>query len=415
MAKRKQTKSRTQVAGQLAATSEKFLAGFSGWIGKTFRHQSKDFNILLGITLVLVAVGTMMVLSASYVDAVKSGGGAYSIFLKQGLAAIAGLLLMGFASRVPSFGLQKLAQPFFVFALGLQVAVLAIGTASKGNKNWINIFGLSIQPSEFLKLAMVIYISALLARRDAELDIPKRTWFPALGVGVVAMVLVIAGSDLGTVIIMFLMVLVQLSVAGMPRRIVGTLTGLAAVVIPIAVNSNASRAARVAAWLNPSAPDPNDVNWQSKHGIWALASGGLGGTGLGESKMKWSWIPEVENDFIFAIIGEELGLVGAIVVIALFIGLGFALIKIIMNTHGKFERYVVMGVLAWIVIQAIINIAVVIGFLPVLGVPLPLISSGGSSLLSTLAAIGIALGVERQNSQAPLRRKPIARKAPARR
>jgi cell division protein FtsW (lipid II flippase) len=158
------------------------------------------------------------------------------------------------------------------------------------------------------------------------------------------------------------------------------------------------------AWLNPSAPDPLDVNWQSKHGVWALAAGGIGGTGFGDSKMKWSWIPEVENDFIFAIIGEEFGLVGAIVVIGLFITLGFVLIKITLKTRGVYERYILVGIMGWIVLQAMVNIAVVLNFLPVLGVPLPLISSGGSSLLSTLAAIGVVLGIERRNSVAPIAR-----------
>jgi len=176
------------------------------------------------------------------------------------------------------------------------------------------------------------------------------------------------------------------------------------VIIPVAVNISSSRRARVLAWLNPSAPDPLDVNWQSKHGVWALAAGGVSGTGFGDSKMKWSWIPEVENDFIFAIIGEEFGLIGAVVVIGLFVMLGFVLVKIILKTPGSYERYVLIGIMGWIVLQALVNIAVVLNFLPVLGVPLPLISSGGSSLLSTLAAIGVALGIERRNSAAPMRR-----------
>jgi cell division protein FtsW (lipid II flippase) len=225
------------------------------------------------------------------------------------------------------------------------------------------------------------------------------------------MVAVFAGSDLGTVIIMFLIVLVQLSIAGMPRRLVGFIAGLAAVAVPIAINLSSSRRARVLAWLNPSAPDPLDVNWQSKHGVWALAAGGVGGTGFGDSKMKWSWIPEVENDFIFAIIGEEFGLVGAVLVTALFIALGFILIKITMKTPGEYERYILIGIMAWIVLQAMVNIAVVLNFLPVLGVPLPLISSGGSSLLATLAAIGVALGIERRNSAAPIsRRRQVVRR-----
>jgi cell division protein FtsW (lipid II flippase) len=312
---------------------------------------------------------------------------------------------MGIISRFPMGAIQKLTRPFFLTVMALQGAVLLIGTAVNGNKNWISVFGLfSLQPSEFLKLAMILNIAIFLARREHIMTDPTKTWWPAFGNGILAMGAVILGSDLGTVIVMFLIVMVQLSIAGMPRRLVGFIAGLAVVAIPVAVNISASRRARVMAWLNPGAPDPLDVNWQAKHGVWALAAGGVSGTGFGDSKMKWSWIPEVENDFIFAIIGEEFGLIGAVVVIGLFVMLGFVLVKIILKTPGTYERYVLIGIMGWIVLQALVNIAVVLNFLPVLGVPLPLISSGGSSLLATLAAIGVALGIERRNTAAPMAR-----------
>ncbi|MEY4618489.1 MAG: hypothetical protein RL101_675 [Actinomycetota bacterium] len=401
---------KSAISGRLAEVSEGALAKFGKWLAGTFRNQSREFNQLLSITVILVIFGSMMVLSASYVDALKAGNSAYSIFGKQLLAAVAGLFGMGLISRLPLAALKNLTRPFFLAALALQGAVLLIGTAVNGNKNWISVFGLfSLQPSEFLKLAMIMNIALFLTRRDHELTDPTRTWWPAFGNGIIAMVAVIAGSDLGTVIVMFLIVMVQLSIAGMPRRLVGFIAGLAVVAIPIAINMSASRRARVLAWLNPSAPDPLDVNWQAKHGVWALAAGGVSGTGFGDSKMKWSWIPEVENDFIFAIIGEEFGLIGAAVVIALFVMLGFILVKITLKSQSNYERYILIGIMAWIVLQALVNIAVVLNFLPVLGVPLPLISSGGSSLLATLAAIGVALGIERRNSQQPLARKRTAR------
>ena len=137
------------------------------------------------------------------------------------------------------------------------------------------------------------------------------------------------------------------------------------------------------------------VRWQYEHGTWALASGGIWGTGLGRSKLKWSWIPEVENDFIFAVIGEELWLIGAMVVILLFLALGLTMFSIAKNQTNLFSRNLVVGVMLWVVFQGLINISVVLGLLPVLGVPLPLISAGGSSLISTLAAIGVVLAVER--------------------
>ena len=158
-----------------------------------------------------------------------------------------------------------------------------------------------------------------------------------------------------------------------------------------------SRVGRIMAWLNPSAPDPNDYNWQPIHGEYAIAAGGIFGSGLGESKMKWSWIPEVENDFIFAVIAEELGLIGALVVIALFVVLAFSLLHIMQRTQDFFSRTVVAAIMLWLVFQALINIAVVLRLLPVLGVPLPLISAGGSSLISALTAIGVVLAIEREN------------------
>jgi cell division protein FtsW (lipid II flippase) len=165
------------------------------------------------------------------------------------------------------------------------------------------------------------------------------------------------------------------------------------------------------AWLNPNAPDPNGYNWQSEHGMWALSAGRIFGAGLGESKMKWSWIPEVENDFIFAIIGEELGLVGALVVIALFGALTIFFLNIYNRTSDLFSKYVVGAIMLWIIFQALVNIAVVLRLLPVLGVPLPLISAGGSSLVATLAGIGIVLSIERENHAKPA---PAKRATPRR-
>jgi len=161
------------------------------------------------------------------------------------------------------------------------------------------------------------------------------------------------------------------------------------------IMSSPSRRIRFEAWLNPEGADPMGVRWQFEHGTWALASGGIFGTGLGRSKLKWSWIPEVENDFIFAVIGEELGLVGAGAVILLFFAIGLVLFAIVRLQTDTFNRNVVVGVMFWIVMQAFINIGVVLGLFPVLGVPLPLISAGGSSLIATMLAIGVVLAAER--------------------
>jgi cell division protein FtsW (lipid II flippase) len=165
----------------------------------------------------------------------------------------------------------------------------------------------------------------------------------------------------------------------------------------LAAFSSGSRMARINAWLNPESASSDAFNWQYEHGTWALAAGGVFGVGLGNSKMKWSWIPEVENDFIFAVIGEELGFIGALVVIGIFALLISSLIGIMNRSNSVFGKVLIVGVIVWIVSQSAVNIAVVLGVLPVLGVPLPLISAGGSSLIATLGAIGLVLAIEKDN------------------
>ena len=378
-------------------------AALQGLFFKIYRSQSIYFYQLLGVTLFLVIFGLVMVLSASSIDSLKASNNSFAVFNKQAIVAIVGLVLMSVASIFPmNFWRGGGARVFFAGAMVLQVLVLFIGADINGNRNWIKIAGFAIQPSEFLKISVVLHVSAYLASRTRDFDIAK-TWYRAFAIMGAAMALVFFGKDLGTMIIMFVMFLGLLALAGLPMKLLRLVTLAAVVITPIAVNiGSGSRVGRITAWMNPSAPDPNGYNWQSEHGMWAISAGRIFGAGLGESKMKWSWIPEVENDFIFAVISEELGLIGALVVIALFVFLAITFFKIWQRTADDMSRYVVSGVMIWIIFQALINIAVVLRLLPVLGVPLPLISAGGSSLLTTLGAIGIVLAVERENHANPL-------------
>ena len=391
-------------AGQVTAKSADLVGqgvqGFFAWINNTFRGQSKEFNYLLGMIIALVVFGLVMVLSASYVVALSSNSDAYSIFGKQLISAILGFGLLGFMSRVPVRALQKIAPYFFLTFLVVQLLVLFVGTSVYGNKNWIKIFGLSVQPSEFLKVALILVISGMLYQRRDYFDDVVNTWVFPLAAMFVALVLVLGGKDLGTGMVMFGLSFVLMILAGMPTKLIWT------VLIPVLLvvgflASSGSRKARIVAWLNPDAPDPTDVGWQAKHGIWALAAGGFSGTGLGDSKMKWSWVPMIDNDYIFSVVGEELGLLGAATLIVLYVLLTLALVKILNRTDRLYEQFLMYGILAWIAIQSFINIGVVLNFLPVLGVPLPLISSGGTSLVATLMTLGIALGIERRNGSLP--------------
>ena len=368
---------------------------------KIFRAQSVEFYRLLGVTLFLVAFGVVMVLSASSIDSLVANSNSLWVFLKQFGFAIIGLLSLSIVSLLPVNRIRLGARPLFAITLVVQLLVFFIGKDVNGNRNWIDLFGfVTIQPSEFLKIAVILHVAAYLTSQQSYLDEP-RVWHRSLGMIGIAVFLVIIGKDLGTVIIMLIAFIGLLALAGMPNKLLKQVGLLLLVLIPAALMTSSSRMGRITAWLNPNAPDPLDYNWQAEHGMWAISAGRIFGAGLGESKMKWSWIPEVENDFIFAVIAEELGLIGALVVIALFVVLAFSLLRIMQRTQDFFSRTVVAAIMLWLVFQALINIAVVLRLLPVLGVPLPLISAGGSSLISALTAIGVVLAIERENHAAP--------------
>jgi cell division protein FtsW len=368
---------------------------------RVFKAQSIEFYRLLGITLFLVAFGLVMVLSASSIDSLVANNNSFEVAGRQLVFAAVGLVALSFVSLMSVEYIKSKAKLFFIGAMGLQLAVFFIGIDVNGNRNWIDIFGLfTIQPSEFLKVAVILHVSLYLSTQQQYLDDPK-VWQRAIVICAAAIALVLFGRDLGTGIIMLITFVGLMALAGMPSKLLNTVLLGILILTPLALMSSSSRMGRITAWLNPNGVDPLNYNWQSEHGMWALAAGRIFGAGLGESKMKWSWIPEVENDFIFAIIGEELGLVGALVVILLFVFLAFSLLRIMQRTNDPFRRNVVQGVMLWIVFQALVNIAVVLRLLPVLGVPLPLISAGGSSLISALTAVGVVLAIERENHSQP--------------
>ncbi len=400
---------RRTVAQNSRAQLNKVSTASSGFIRRVLNAQSRDFYLLISLTAFLTVFGVFMVLSSSFIDALKADNNAFSIFFKQSFSALLGFVALAVVSLFRVSSLRKLMIPFTAFWVILQLLVVLtpLGASINGNKNWIRIAGFTIQPSEFLKLAMILLVAQLIYSKQHELDDLKSSWLPVLLVPAGLMLTVLGGRDVGTVIVMTLILVGMAVFAGLPR-IVALLAGLVGVVlIPIVMRSSESRWGRVMAWLFPDAPDPNDYNWQTTHGIWAFAAGGIGGVGLGQSKLKWSWIPEAENDFIFAIIGEEMGLIGAIVVILLIIYMAILFIRIAMRTTDLFKRLVVLGIMLWISVQSFVNIAVVLTLLPVLGVPLPLISAGGSSMLASLLSIGVVLAIERENHELGTSRRRI--------
>jgi cell division protein FtsW len=389
------------------------------FFGRAFSAQSFAFNQTFWVTLFILVFGLVMVLSSSSIGAIKIDNNAFATFGHQILFAVIGFIAMAAASLMPrNFWLVNSTR-FFVIALGLQVLPLlpGIGVDINGNRSWIHVLpGITVQPSEFLKIAMILSIAEFLTkRRDWMLNHRAYAW-PALLRAFVAVALVIAGKDLGTTIVIAVIALVLVWLTGTPGAhmrvplVIAILGGTAALFF------GSSRIGRILEWASQSGDDmAYNYSWQSVHGIWALAAGQISGVGLGMSKLKWSWIPEVDNDYIFAIIGEELGMLGALMTIGLFVLLGYSLVRIALRSSDLFARTVTLGVATWITLQAFINIAVVLRILPVLGVPLPLISSGGSSLIAGLAAVGICLSFERENyalEGAPRRARPAMARSP---
>lgn len=365
----------------------------------TFRAQSRQFYLLLGLTILTVLFGLAMVASASAVDSYKETANAGSTFMRQGVFAVIGMALTAVISSLPVGLFRRTGLVALYITLGLQLATVLFGVEINGNRNWLDIGFTSIQPSEFLKLGLILAFANQLAQLSDDPIRNRQIWVRVFVYSVFALFLVaLLGKDMGTGVVMAVTLIGLFLIAGMPWAYFFGIALAGVLAAFVLVMATPSRLIRFSAWLNPGAADPLGVMWQYEKGTWALASGGIWGTGLGRSKLKWSWIPEVENDFIFAVIGEELGLIGAMFVILLFFALGLTMFSIAKRQNNEFSRNLVVGVMLWVVLQAFINISVVLGLLPVLGVPLPLISAGGSSLIATLAGIGIVLAVERDRT-----------------
>ena len=369
-------------------------------VQKVFGAETSAFFLLLGTTLFLVAFGLVMVLSSSSVeDGRSTGHDFFSSFTRQGLYALIGVPLLLLASRMPIGFWKKWAWPAVVGTSVLQLIVFApgIGYSFQGNSNWIRIGSFTAQPSELVKLALILWVSWILARKQSLLEDWKHVFLPIAPVAGVAIGLVLLGKDLGTALIMGAIVLGCLFYAGVRLRIIGVALVVAGVIALIFTQVGSSRTSRIGAFLSgcTKAADYRVDCWQTVHAWWGIASGGVFGSGLGESKVKWSWLPDADTDFIFAIIGDELGLIGAVLVLALFVLLAISFVRIIRTSTDPFAKIVTSGVMIWLIGQAFVNIAVVLGLLPVLGVPLPLISAGGSSLIASLVEIGVVLSFAR--------------------
>ncbi len=381
--------------GQRASTGPAAIVA----VKRIFAAETGNYFLLLGATLFLVVLGLVMVLSSSAVESYKSSGGFFNGFVRQVLFAAIGLPLMLVAARMPATFWKRWSGIFVIVAVALQALVVLtpLGTTRGGNRNWISLGTFTAQPSELVKVALVVWLGYTLTKKLQVIDNWRELLLPILPVAGLAILLVLVGGDLGTTIILASIVLGALFFAGVRLRYLALPVILASVFGLIAAFSTGSRQARTEAFLHgcTSLDQAGGICYQTIQGWWALASGGLFGVGLGNSTAKWSWLPEADNDFIFAIIGEELGLIGAIVVLALFVVIAISFVRIIRSNRDPFARITTSAIMVWIIGQAFVNIAVVLGILPVLGVPLPLISAGGSALITSMGAIGIVLSFAR--------------------
>ncbi|MEZ0490694.1 putative lipid II flippase FtsW [Kineococcus sp. TBRC 1896] len=362
-------------------------------------------HVLLATTSVLVVIGLVMVLSSSSVESLTEYGTPYFYFKNQAMYAVLGAIVLTVASRVPARTWRRLALPALVGAALLQLLVFVpgVGKVVNGNRNWIVLGGFQAQPSEAAKIALILALALALSRRRDCLGEPaKLLGAMALPVGL-TVGLVLLTRDLGTALIMMAVVVVMLWVAGIPGRwflLAGAVTAGVAV---LAVVTSENRMNRVSHWLSGAAStqDIRGLGWQPVQGQYALASGGFWGLGLGASREKWSWLPEAHNDFIFAIIGEELGLPGTLTILVLFGVIALVVMRLVRRSQDLYTKLAVAGIGAWILGQALINMGVVLSLLPVIGVPLPLISAGGSALVLTLLGIGVLLSFARAEPGAP--------------
>lgn len=357
---------------------------------------------LAAVVAVLNIIGLVMVLSASSVTSLNETGSAWTYFERQALWTVVGCIV---AFAVLHLRIERLRPYAFgavvVCGIGLvAVHIPGIGVSANGATRWIGVGPIQVQPSEVTKLAVILLVAHWLDRNAEHMAESRVVIRPMmLLLGCIA-VLVMAQPNLGTTIVICATVFVMLFAAGVPRRPLAGWAVVGTIGACVAAMGSAYRRTRVLSFLDPWA-DPKRAGYQLIQSRVGLASGGVFGVGLGASRAKWGFLPFAHTDFIFAIVGEELGLVGACVVIGGFIAFGLFGILVASRAESRFASAVAMGITAWITIQAFVNIGAVIGILPITGVPLPFLSYGGTSMVITLAAVGLLLNVARHPAPIP--------------
>jgi cell division protein FtsW len=366
-----------------------------------------SYHLLLACSGLLVVIGLAMVFSATSVHAYATDGNAFAAIAEQATYAVVGLGAFWFCQRLPARTFRAVGLPLLLTAFCLQgmldgLTLLAsadlIGEPQLGplvaDTRWLRLGGLSVQPSELAKLALVIWAADVLARKGALVGAARELARPLLPVAG-GLLLLVGYQDLGTMLCLLVLVIGILWAAGVRLRVfAGMAIAVLAAIALLVVAQSSYRMERLTAFLNPDC-DVLDECYQAMRARSALADGGWFGVGLGNASHKWGWLPEGHNDFIFAVIGEELGVMGSLVLLALFAVFAYTALRIARRVPDRFRRLAAAGVAAWIVGQTIINVGGVVGLLPITGLPLPFISAGGSALVVTMAAVGMLVSFAR--------------------
>ncbi len=389
----------------LRAGLEDFSAPFRARAGRLYRRGLKadlwDVPVMLLVTTLGLAIfGCIMVLSASSVTMISQGQSPFSQVSSQVMFLVLGVIAMAGITRIPVgyYHKKSVVYAMLIVALVMQLAVVVVGVEVNGNRNWLKIPGIGqIQPSEFSKLAIIMWLAWVYSRHG---DISRSIWrtlFPSIyGVGALVL-LIMLGGDMGTAMVYGFIFVGMMWLAGASRSSLLKIGGAFAALALVGVLSSANRVARIfGIWGSCTNANCDQAN----SGEVALTTGGFLGVGLGQSRQKYNYLAEAHNDYIFAIIGEELGLLGTLAVLLLYVGLVYCAVRIMLRTTDPLVRLATGGIMIWLTSQAIINMGMVSRILPVIGVPLPFVSYGGSSLLSSLFAAGLLLAFARQT---PLR------------
>lgn len=362
-------------------------------------RRTPVFLALFATVMILTALGAVMVLSASAAESIADTDSAWSLFRRQLMWVGLGTIAMLISMRIDYHRLQIFAAPLLVGTSLLLVAVVlpGVGASANGATRWLAFGGLRMQPSELMKFALVLFVAELLSRTSRPMDDPRLTVNPISLITAFVFGLLIFQPHLGAIMVIGAIVMTMMFLGGAPLGRLSLMGGVAIFLAGLMVWQTSWRRDRLLAFLDP-ASDANDAGFQTMRALGAITEGGWTGLGLGGSYAKYGFLPFAHTDFIFAIIAEELGLIGALAVVLGFVVIGVAGMRAALRAPDRFGMLLAVGITTWIVVQAVLNLGAVLSLLPVTGVTLPFLSFGGSSLVVTLAAVGVLLNVARQGT-----------------